>query len=95
MLEIGDTVIISTECDPDFTDGYGDDCSLYLQEGCCSETQQYFLKWSILTSDGSYQTGLNCPQCGCTDTYIAPLTAFPEETLERHAKQLKTTEKLP
>ena len=95
FIAVDDTVIISTECDPDFTDPYGDGCATYLDEGWCSGTQRVFLIWSIMTSNGAYQTGLNCPQCGCTDTYIAPLTAFPEETLGRHAKQLKTTEKLP
>ena len=91
---VGDTIIVSTECDPDFTDPYGDGCATYLDEGWCSGTQRVFLIWSIMTSNGAYQTGLNCPQCGCTDTYIASLTDFPEETFGRHAKQLKTTEEL-
>ena len=91
IINPGDTAKISKVCNPNFIDGYGDDCAAYASENWCTEEDQaYFLEWSIYNpTKQSYQTGLNCPQCGCNDTYIVPLTDRPVEDLVRSDKKSK------
>ena len=87
IINVGDTVEISKVCNPNFIDGYGDGCSSYFSHWsflnwCTNKDQAYFLRWSTYNpTEQSYQTGLNCPQCGCNGTYIVPLTDRPVEDL--------------
>ena len=58
---------VSTVCDPNFVDTYGDDCDWYernLGYLCEDYTNENFLHYGFLTTEG-YKTGLNCPACGC------------------------------
>ena len=91
VIAVGDTVRISTVCNPNFIDGWGDDCDEYDSEGWCTDVDQWFFVESMVSdaNEQSYQTGLNCPQCGCTETHIVPLTDFPVENLARSVKRSK------
>ena len=86
-IAVGETVKISEVCNPDFKDGFGDGCSMYPDMGWCLDgiwtyTQEDFLYYGRYDpTEQTFQTGLNCPQCGCTDTYIKPLTDFKVEAV--------------
>ena len=89
-IAVGETLKISKVCNPDFVDGFGDACWKYDSEGWCyNEDQKYFVTWGTYydSTEQIYQTGLNCPQCGCTETYITPLTDFPVEDLTRSVEK--------
>ena len=90
-IAVGDTIKISNVCNPNFIDGWGDGCATYASEGwCTNEDQEYFVKWSTYdATEQTYQTGLNCPQCGCTENYIVPLTDRPVEDLSRSVEKSK------
>ena len=58
---------LSTECDPNFADRYGDDCEWYVEstgENCQHAANGELLQYGVLTAEG-FKTGLNCPACGC------------------------------
>ena len=86
-IAVGETVKVSDVCNPDFKDGFGDGCSMYPDMGWCLDgiwtyTQEDFLYYGRYDpTEQTFQTGLNCPQCGCTDTYIKPLTDFKVEAV--------------
>ena len=55
----------SSRCNADFADIDGDDCNDYAEEGWCNWYSEDFVYYSIKNSDGIWETGLQCPQCGC------------------------------
>ena len=77
-INVGETVKISEACNPDFVDGSGDACKKYHENGWCIENPEFLVSYGIYDStEQTYQTGLNCPECGCTDTSIIKLPEFP------------------
>lgn len=90
-IAVGETVEISGVCNPDFVDSYGDDCAKYAAMGwCVNEDQEYFLKYSDYnTTTECYQTGLNCPDCGCTENSVPALTDFSVERSGRSGLDFK------
>ena len=77
-ISTGDTVRISKVCNAEYKDYWDYDCDYYASKGLCASVthQAYLLTLAQPSSEESYQTGLNCPQCGCTDSYIKPLTSL-------------------
>ena len=58
---------ISTTCDPDFVDAYGDDCDRYAYyDDECHLGHRWYLDYGVMTDKG-FMTALNCPQCGCDE----------------------------
>ena len=57
---------ISTVCDLNFKDQWGQDCDTYAKKGLCENKMKTrtYLSWGVLTDEG-FMTGFNCPQCGC------------------------------
>ena len=53
---------ISSVCDSNFVDRYGDACGWYGD--CEGITNREILNYGVLTAEG-YKTALNCPSCGC------------------------------
>ena len=93
-IAVGETVKISEVCNPDFVDPDGDNCLIYQQSGFCIGSAPFWQEDFIYygnydPTEQTFQTGLNCPECGCTDTYIKPLTDFQGPSLERSAKKDK------
>ena len=95
-IAVGGTVKISEVCNPDFVDPDGDNCLVQQQGDFCTIGSEYAMWQEDLIFYGNYdpteqtfQTGLNCPECGCTDTYIKPLTDFQGPSLGRSGKKDK------
>ena len=58
---------ISSVCDPNFVDRYGDGCDWYAENSgkhCEYHTTSALLYYGVLTAEG-FKTALNCPACGC------------------------------
>ena len=58
---------VSSVCDPNFVDKYGNDCDWYesnFGDNCEEYTNDQMLEYGFLTAKG-FKTGLNCPGCGC------------------------------
>ena len=73
-LNLGENAIqLSGSCNPDFVDWTGANCTLYGEEGFCEETVLERLFYSNLNSDGIWETGENCPECGCGENGAANL----------------------
>ena len=65
-FEGGVSLEISSQCNADFVDSLGDTCAKYGEFGwCSSEGAEFFVYFGVTDADGVYETGLNCPQCGC------------------------------
>ena len=77
-ISTGDTIRLSKVCNAEYKDYWDYDCDDYASKGLCASdvSQSYLLSFAQPSSEESYQTGLNCPQCGCTDSYIKPLTSL-------------------
>ena len=59
---------LSTVCDPNFVDYFGNDCdwySNYCRPGIWND-ENHYLGRGVMSSEG-YMTGLNCPSCGCDE----------------------------
>ena len=96
---VGETVKISVVCNPDWVDNTGVPCSAYQQYGYCiiggenADTQEQLIFYANYNStEQTYQTSLNCPECGCTDTYINLVTDFegptPGQSSKKHERKL-------
>ena len=59
------TYSISKKCDPNFLDRGGLNCKTY-KNSCQSGGRFWYIEEGIMTEDG-FMTGLNCPECGCTE----------------------------
>ena len=65
-FEGGVSLEISSQCNADFVDSLGDTCAVYGEFGWCySQSAEFFVYFGVPDADGVYETGLNCPQCGC------------------------------
>ena len=57
---------VSSVCDPNFVDRYGDGCDWYERRGECEDlSNDLLLSYGIFTTAEGFKTGLNCPSCGC------------------------------
>ena len=63
----------SSRCNTDFLDTDGDNCDDYSNEGWCNWGSEAFIVYSTKNSDGVFETGLQCPQCGCGEDGAASL----------------------
>merc|ERR1719197_1047030 len=57
VIAVGDSVRISTVCNPNFIDGWGDGCEEYDSEGWCTDVDQWFFVESMVydATEQSYQ----------------------------------------
>ena len=56
----------SGSCNPDFVDVDGDDCNEYhMLNSCSTWSIKSQVRFAKPNEEGYYETGLNCPQCGC------------------------------
>ena len=57
---------VSKSCDPDFVDWWGDNCTYYYENNFCGDDDVVtFALPAVPTADYLWETGLNCPECGC------------------------------
>ena len=71
--EMGETLELSFDCNPDFKDTDGDDCEDWGRLGYCDATAGDFIKYGVVNEAGILETGLQCPQCGCDEDGAANL----------------------
>ena len=57
---------VSSVCDPNFADKFGNDCDWYRSYTCEHFSNEAFLAHGLLTAEG-FKTGLSCPACGCDE----------------------------
>ena len=58
---VGDAVLFSSSCNPDFVDSSGDSCAVY--DGHCNLWEH--VAFATKNADGIWESGLQCPGCGC------------------------------
>ena len=57
---------VSNSCNYDFMDWWGQNCTFYEEWGLCdSNDVTNFVLPAKKNTDGLWETGLNCPECGC------------------------------
>jgi len=68
------TYLLTRECNPDFVDSGGDNCTVYATVNdwsnssyCEDFTAEFFLDYKVKYGR-VYETGANCPQCGFCPT---------------------------
>ena len=79
-LSNGAHLKIDNLCDADFEDYNGRNCSVYLENDLCNDSPGFYLDNAVWSNHG-YETGLNCPECGCgpnpTSLYDVPRSIRP------------------
>ena len=67
FFKVGDTVEVSASCNPDYRDLFGRGCEKYKEKKFCKKVEVNILFANDKNADGLWQTGQNCPQCGCDE----------------------------
>ena len=52
-------------CNPDWVASDGYNCERTASGGHCSDPVKYIVLYATENADGIWETGLQCPQCGC------------------------------
>ena len=65
-VETGVSLTVSNQCNEDFADTDGDGCAMYSEYGWCDQNAEFHVYYGVTNANGVFETGLNCPQCGCT-----------------------------
>ena len=64
--EKGESMEFSKSCNPDFKDSSGDECQDYDRRRYCDRNNAGdFVMFATVNEHGIWETGLQCPQCGC------------------------------
>ena len=64
----GETLSFSSTCNPDFEDKDGTGCYEYARKNYCNAYKTHriwFVNFASQNEDGIWETGLQCPECGC------------------------------
>ena len=86
MLNEGESIQISNLCNPDFVDFSGWNCELYDIRNYCSVGAKQFLSYAVKNEHGIWETGLQCPQCGCDIDGAANLNDIVADTMNLEFK---------
>ena len=62
-------------CDPDFEDASGKNCTIYDDNDWCESFDADAFLAEKVQKNGwwGYETGLNCPECGCN---VNPISLY-------------------
>ena len=61
----GQTHKFSTLCNADFVASDGYNCDEHFEYGYCEDAAFTMVYYASENTDGIWETGLQCPQCGC------------------------------
>ena len=64
-FEVGDSLEFSDSCNPDFEDSDEEGCEIYGNKTYCAQSASFFFEYAVVNEHGIWETGLQCPQCGC------------------------------
>ena len=63
----GQALEFSKLCNADFVDSDGWNCAEFAENGFCEDSADNMVYYATENADGIWETGLQCPQCGCGD----------------------------
>ena len=90
-FQVGDSLEFSDSCNPDFEDSDGEGCEIYgnLTYSYCAYTASFFFEYAVVNQHGIWETGLQCPECGCGSDGAANLNDVYAEKGRKLSTELK------
>lgn len=82
-VPFGDWYKISNLCDADFEESYDTyaNCTTYAENNWCNQPATFYVPNRMKRTSNGFETGLNCPECGCAGSpislYDVPLSEAP------------------